>query len=369
MLPFTSCRVGASRRRWEAGLLLVALGGVAFPSFAAEAPAAAVHAPPSPEGKERTASPYGTPADDAMIPMLAETIALRRAVDVEGPFVTLGDLFTGVGEKADVAVARAPRPGRSSTLDAQWLSQAARTYGVAWTPRSPLDQAVVTRPGVTVAQDLIEQALRPVLVNLGASDSMSMEITNARTSLSVPPGEPPTLRVLEETYDPQTRRFTAVLEAPAGAPDAQRVQIAGRFLETREVPVLIRRIGRGERIRTEDVVMQRVRADGLPADVLTDPMDVVGMEVQGAPREGHPLRRVDVSRPQIVRKGALVTMELRVPGMVLTARGRTMEGGSQGEAIRVTNLASNQVVMATVAGPDLVVVSPASGSRPQTASR
>ncbi|GEO81793.1 flagellar basal body P-ring formation chaperone FlgA [Pararhodospirillum oryzae] len=359
-------------RRCLGAVLVAATAGLGGPlGRAAEAPANLVPPQPTLMAPPRADTPVGMRNGPAESLALAPgEIELRRAIEVNGPFVTLGDLFEGVGPLAGVAVARAPRPGRSATLDTEWLEQAAQANGLAWAPRGPFDQTVVTRPGVTVPLEAIEATLRPVMANLGAPDSMTMEITTARSSLSVPPGEPYTIRVTEETFDPVTRRFSAVLEAPAGAPDAQRVTVAGRFNETREVPVLLRRLGREETIRAEDLTTMRVRADTLPPDVITDAADLVGMETRSVARDGQPLRRADVVRPVLLRKDTLVTMELRMPGMILSARGRALEAGGMGDMVRVANLTSRQVVMAEVVGPNRVVVAPPPVAvRPQTASR
>ena len=57
-------------------------------------------------------------------------------------------------------------------------------------------------------------------------------------------------------------------------------------------------------------------------------------------------------------KRSLVTILYEVPRMTLTAKGRALEDGSNGEVIRVANTQSNTVVDALVVGPHTVVVNP-----------
>ncbi|WP_338048620.1 flagellar basal body P-ring formation chaperone FlgA [Phaeovibrio sulfidiphilus] len=289
-------------------------------------------------------------------------ISLRRAVEITGPFITLGDLFHGLPGKNEAVVARAPYPGEQSVLNARWLEQAVRAHGIEWRPNSSLAQVVVTRPGETVPLSVIEEALKAPLVALGAPERMTIELTSSRTPLSVAPGAEFRIRVSGETYDPQTRRFSAVLEVPAGAPDARRVQVSGRFSDTRDIPVLARRLGRGHVIRIEDIDFVSMKVETLPSGVITDVSDLLGKEPRNVVREGEPVRRSELLRPEVVRRNAVVTMELSMPGLNVTAKGRALESGADGDVIRVMNLASRQVVNATVVDPSRVIVAPPSSA-------
>ncbi|MBK1666232.1 flagella basal body P-ring formation protein FlgA [Rhodospirillum rubrum] len=296
-------------------------------------------------------------------------VSLNRAIDLEGPYLTLGDLFTGVSDKASVPVARAPRPGRSAILDADWLDRTARAYEIPWRPHSGLEQAVITRPGSTVPADRIQETLRVMLTALGAPSDTEIQVTSTQTPLTVPLGVSPSIRTLEEQFDPSSGRFSAVLEAPAGEADAERVRISGRLFATREIPVLSRRVGRDEIIGPRDVSFLRERLDRLPPDAITDVADLVGMTPRIAVRDGQPLRRADVVRPILLKKGALVTMELRMPGIAVSAQGRALDNGAEGDTVRVINTASNQTILATVSGGNRVIVQAPGGLPRQTASR
>ena len=59
---------------------------------------------------------------------------LRESVSVKSKLVRLNDLFSGTGEKADIAVAYAPVPGKRAIFDSRWLYRVARAYGLSWRP-------------------------------------------------------------------------------------------------------------------------------------------------------------------------------------------------------------------------------------------
>lgn len=74
----------------------------------------------------------------------ADAQTLKADPVASGAFVTLGDLFAGVGDKATLRVAAAPRPGLSLSLDAGFLARKAQEAGLAWTP-SPTQPRILVR--------------------------------------------------------------------------------------------------------------------------------------------------------------------------------------------------------------------------------
>ncbi len=80
----------------------------------------------------------------------ADAQTLRADPVASGAFVTLGDLFAGVGDKATLRVAAAPRPGLSLSLDAGFLARKAQEAGLAWTP-SPTQPRILVRSAAAPA--------------------------------------------------------------------------------------------------------------------------------------------------------------------------------------------------------------------------
>jgi flagella basal body P-ring formation protein FlgA len=299
----------------------------------------------------------------------SQPINLIQSTDVEGPYITLGDLFTGVGDRAAVPVARSPQAGRTAILDADWLARTALANDLDWHPQGSFVQAVVTRPGTTVPTEDILAALRQTLKRHGAPENGEITLSTAQRALTIPSDAPMDIGVSEDQYDPSTGRFSAMVEAPAGSPDAEHLRLSGRIIDTREVPVPLRRLSRTEVIDARDIEYIRMRVDRLPKDAVMDAERLIGKSPRTFLRDGEPVRISNVVNPTVVEKGALVTMELRMPGIALTTQGRAVEAAGQGDTLRVTNTASNQVVLATVAGPNRVIVHVAGVGSAQTASR
>lgn len=286
---------------------------------------------------------------------LAEAL-LRPNVVVDGDLVTLGDLFDNVGAKAEVAVARAPLPGKRVTVDADWLQRVAAMNGVNWRPRSAFDQAVVERGGVTIGHDQIESQLLKALAAEGIPQHAEIELANRGTQMTVPVGVPLEIGVRDLYYDPHYKRFTATIEMPANAPDATRMRVSGRVFATVDVPVLARSLGHNEVIGARDLVWTRVRQDTLRRDIITDVDQMIGMEPRQSLRSGQMISTSELQKPIAVARGALVTMVLKHGAMSLSSQGRAIEQGSVGDVIRITNNRSNLTVEGKVEGPNMVSV-------------
>ncbi len=288
----------------------------------------------------------------------AEAAMLRETVRVDGQYVHLGDLFMGAGEKADVRVAYAPDPGKRSVFDATWLYRVARAYGLDWRPLSTHDQIVVERDSIVIEREEIEDRILAALADRGAEADTQVEVGNRMLRIHVPADAPAALDVADVVFDERTRRFTAVIVAPADHPSSKRYRITGRLHRVTEVPVLARRVLAGEVIGRRDVTWARVRTSRLQRDVVVDAADLIGKAPRRGLRAGTPVRTSQIRRPVMVPKGGLVTMVLHTPKMTLTARGRALEEGSDGDTIRVTNTQSSTVVEAVVIGAGEVTVRP-----------
>lgn len=278
---------------------------------------------------------------------VAPPVTLRQTVLVEGGTIRLGDLFDGVGERADKVVAYAPAPGGRVTLDARFLTRVARAFRLNWRPTGNLVQAVVRRDSLAINRDDIAEAVLNALAAQGLDTDVDLEFGNRSLRLHVPVDAAPTLRVEDVVHDARTNRFTALVAAPADDPTT-RVRITGRLYPVAEVPVLTRRLAQGERVSAGDVEVRRVRDRRLQRDAILDPDNIIGMAAKRTLRAGQPLRQRDVREPVLVPKRSLVTMHLNLRHMTLTAKGKALDEGGRGDVIRVANLRTKTIVEATV---------------------
>ena len=289
----------------------------------------------------------------------AAPVTLRQSVTVSGGLVRLGDLFVPAGDKAEAAVAYAPAPGKRAIFDARWLYRVARAYGLNWRPLSIHEKAVVARESIVIGRREIADHILAALVDKGVDADMQVELSNRMLRIHVPGDSTATVAVEDVAYDPRTRRFIAIVAAPADDPAARRIRVTGRVHRVIDVPVLTRRVLAGEVIRERDVKWIAMRGDRLQQDTIQDPGALIGKSPRRGLRAGVPVRVSDVRLPVLVPRRSLVTIMYRVRSMTLTAQGRALEDGGAGDTVRVANTQSNTVVQAVVTGANRVSVQPA----------
>lgn len=294
---------------------------------------------------------------------LAQTLSatpptLKAAATVNADIVRLGDLFDNLGDKAETPVARSPQPGKRAVLDARWLANIAATYGIEWRPASQFDKLVLERASTTIGRDQIESALISALAAEGVAASAEIELASRDIQMNTPVTDSPTLAVRDVAYDERLNRFSATVEAPAGAPDAVRMRVQGRVFTVTEIPVLRRAMNKGQIIAQDDIEWMAVRTNAVRRDSVTDPDQLIGLAPRHQLRAGAQLRAGDVQRPVLVAKGSIVTMTLKTGAMSLTTQGRAIENGGAGDTVRISNTHTNIIVEAKVDGPNMVSVAP-----------
>lgn len=204
---------------------------------------------------------------------------------------------------------------------------------------SPAEGAVFGREEVTAA-------LAEALVAHGAGDRLDLDLASRRVAVE---GEAAGLSVELLDFDRDSRRFVALVSA-----GGDRQRLAGRAFQVFKVPVLVRPLARGEVIGEADIEWLPMRADRLDRNAATSAAQLVGMTPVRGLRAGRAIRVSDVQPPLLVTKGALVTMTVVAPGLTLTATGRALDDGAEGDFVRVLNLQSKRTVEGLVAGQNRI---------------
>lgn len=292
------------------------------------------------------------------------------SIMVNEPLVRLGDVFAGADARAAAtAVAYAPQPGKRLVLDAQWLTRAARRHNLVWQPAGPGEHLVVQRQSFVVTREDVEGRVRAQLAERMPGTDLAVELFNVNFRLHAAGDANDTFALEDLSFDEVTRRFEAIIAAPAGSTMAQRARVSGRVHKMIAVPVPKRPISRGEILRADDLEIARLKMDQTPADIAAARDALVGKAAVRGLRAGQPVFARDVERPVLVPRDSLVTLILQAAHMRLTARGKALDAGSKGDVVRIVNEQSKQVVEGTVVAAGQVAVKPfgaAADARPAT---
>ena len=98
--------------------------------------------------------------------------------------------------------------------------------------------------------------------------------------------------------------------------------------------------------------------EGATGDVARTIDQIVGMELRHPVPPGQPLRNGDLVRPPLVRRGAIVQVQLQAGGLSVSGQAVAMEAGADGDRIHVQNLSSRATLTAEVIGAGMVRVVP-----------
>ncbi|WP_294330211.1 flagellar basal body P-ring formation chaperone FlgA [uncultured Sphingomonas sp.] len=124
-----------------------------------------------------------------------------------------------------------------------------------------------------------------------------------------------------------------------------------------DVPVAVvqQPVARGERIEQGDLSIETRPEAG--ARGALRPEQVIGMEAARALSTGTVVRQGDVMKPQLVKRGEPVTAKIVSGSLVITAAGRALGGGAQGDPVRIVVTATNRTLDGIVDGSGTVRIS------------
>jgi flagellar basal body P-ring formation protein FlgA len=97
-------------------------------------------------------------------------------------------------------------------------------------------------------------------------------------------------------------------------------------------------------IGPEDVELADLDAPG----AIADPAAVVGREARVTLYPGRPILKGQVGAPALVERNQIVRMTFASGPLSISAEGRVLDRGGEGETVRVMNLSSRQVVSGEV---------------------
>jgi flagella basal body P-ring formation protein FlgA len=166
------------------------------------------------------------------------------------------------------------------------------------------------------------------------------------------------LRAMRAAFEARSGRFDVVFEVPLGASRRTLMRFTGAVVETVDAIVPARPIARGEIVRAADLVVERRPKAEITADVVGSNDEAVGRAARQALRPRLPIRRADLVKPELVKRDENVTLVYEIPGILLTARGKALAAGGEGDIINVLNIQTNRTLQGVVAGPGRVSLAP-----------
>ena len=122
--------------------------------------------------------------------------------------------------------------------------------------------------------------------------------------------------------------------------------------------VLSKPITYGQVIQQSDLTERRVLSDQLPSEPLLDRSQVVGQQAARELSVGSVVSARMVDAVPLAKPGQLVTISLQVGSIRVKTVARAMESGAYGQAIRVRNETTHDVLEVVLTGPQQASMDP-----------
>ncbi|MBK5910917.1 flagella basal body P-ring formation protein FlgA [Rhodothalassium salexigens] len=275
----------------------------------------------------------------------AQAASLKPYARVEGAEIRLSHVVEGAGEAGAMIIGAAPPPGDDLVLSASNVVRLARANGVDLADVPAITRIQVERPGLPVGRDEIADLLLQALRDQGYDDDYEVALSNTRLTVYMPVTAAMTdLKVDNVRFTERTGRIMAELAVPQGQGRTERVTLNGMAQRMQHVPVLTRALSPGDTIERADLEWQRQPARRVNRAAVLEMEDLLGMSLRRRVRPGQTLRATDVETPQLVERGQLVAMVLQRGALTLTATGKALQSGGDGDLIRLQNTATHRVV-------------------------
>lgn len=192
-----------------------------------------------------------------------------------------------------------------------------------------------------------EAAVSAALAQNGAGDK-TRAVLVARSDVLYPSNDPLSVEVKTLDFDKRTKKWSANLLFKKQGEVISALPASGRYQELMTLPVLKRQLKNGEVIGENDIDWLDFPVSSASGMLVIDAAALIGQSPARSISPGRPIRSNEVNAQALIRKNALVEMRYENASISITASGIAMDNGAKGDAIRVRNASSRQLVHAVV---------------------
>jgi flagella basal body P-ring formation protein FlgA len=287
------------------------------------------------------------------------TPVLRAQVTVEGDVVRIGDMVENAGTASQIAIYRSPDLGTTGTLPTAQIINTLQAHQVIGVDTRDIKSVAVTRLARTLEGKEIESQVAHALEHRsGLGDAANLNLTFDRDvqDVRLEAWNNGLLQPASVRYEPRSGRFDVSFEIANDTNNSRtKLRFSGIAVEMLEAAILTRNVERGDVLKASDVVTERrpkaeVGNDAAPRG------HAVGMQMRKGLRAGQALRVADLGKPDLVQRDGNVTLIYEAAGIYLTARGKAVDNGTEGDTVTVLNLQSKRTISGTVVGRDQVAI-------------
>lgn len=273
---------------------------------------------------------------------------LKEMSIVHDNTLKLSDVFDGLTQNADYVLGPAPQPGQDMVLNARTLYRIAVAMDLPWRPANSAQQVVIRRAASVVPFERVEEKLMDAVIEEGVESNFEMRLFSQKHDIVLPYGNTETAELQNFSFNPRTDTFEAVVVAPSLDNPLSQIPVSGKIERLIQVPVMRSALRNGDIIGETDIDWIEIPEKKIQRDLVMKSDTLVGMTPRNSLLAGKPIVEGDLERPQIVARGEIVTVIYKDGPMRLSAKGKALQNGAKGDAIRISNTNSNKTIQGFV---------------------
>ena len=260
---------------------------------------------------------------------------------------------------SNIAVAKAPLPGKARTLENQVFILRLKQNGFDPSQLALHIPAkvVITRNYIEISREKIKMLVTDYIQTNILNDYADGNIKDIQVvdNLLVPNG-----RVSFKVVPPRNRellgKIPLTVQFEVNGKFYKRVWVTATIELLAEVVITKKPLGRHKPITEDDIELLKMDLAKLPSGVITDPEAVLGKRTKRAIGTKTALRADLVEFPPLVKRGDVVVIIAETSGLKITALGEVKKRGRFGERIPVMNYDSKKILYARVLDSSTVKV-------------
>ena len=298
--------------------------------------------------------------------VLARTVVkVPERAKVNSKLISLGEIADIKGDDSQlvealksIVLGKAPLPGEMREISDRYVEMKVKQKGIdPSTLTLDLPEKIeVLRESIEISPKEIEKIVKQFIHQKMPWDSKQVTIKTSPTKGIV-------LAAGEITYEvvPQKREDylgvtnLSVIFMVDGRAES-KLWVNAHIDVSKEVVVSNHLLRRHYTITEGDIRLENMNLAELSANVVTDPLEVIGKRTKRAIDPNLPLELNFLEVPPLVRRGDLVTIVAESDTLKITTQGIVSENGCKGEMVRVINTNSRKDVYARVVDSRTVAV-------------
>ena len=291
-------------------------------------------------------------------PAAETSIRLVEKAVVEGPQIHLRDIGRissadpRLGQKLDdLVVAKAPQPGQSRQISADYLRLRLKQMDLA--PETIVltgsDQVQVSRDSIEVSEKEIAKIVDDFIRTNRIWGDAAVTVKDLQVSAdrALPKGST-TYRIVPPDHMRSLSTLPLAIVFDVDGSFQKTIRANVKIEAMAPVVITAKPIGRLKPISEDDLKIQVTDLAGLPTGVITEIDDIIGKRARRNIQAGEFLRSDLIEMPPLVKRGDMVVIVAETEGLKVTAIGEVKSAGRLGERVKVVNLDSDKRLSARV---------------------